>query len=90
MDRATSGGTSGAAGTGSGGRSGGRMDRATSGGMSEAAGTGSGAMSGADIVENDAMIAARGDFPAMIDLRRALSRKKRSERDASHWNGAAG
>jgi len=90
MDRATSGGTNGAAGTGSGGKSGGRMDRVISDGMSGAAGTGSGARSGADIVENDAMIAARGDFPAMIVLRHALSRKKRSERDASHWNGAAG
>ena len=83
MDRAISGGMSAAADTGSGARSGERMDRATSGGMSGVAGTGSGAMSGAGIVENDAMIAARGGFRAMIVLRHALSRKKRSERDAS-------
>jgi hypothetical protein len=74
---------SGAAGIGSGGMSGERMDRVISGGMSGAAGTGSGATSGAGIVENDAMIAARGGFQAMIVLRHALSRKKRSERDAS-------
>ena len=83
MDRAISGGMSGAAGIGSGARSGERMDRATSDGMSGAAGTGNGATSGAGIVENDAMIAARGGFQAMIVLRHALSRKKRSERDAS-------
>ena len=83
MDCATSGGMSGAAGTGSGGKSGGRMDRVTSDGMSEAAGTGSGETSGAGIVENDAMIAARGGFRAMIALRHVLSRKKRSKRDAS-------
>ena len=53
------------------------------GGTSGAAGTGSGAMSGAGIVENDAMIAARGGFRAMIALRHILSRKKRSKRDAS-------
>jgi len=87
---ATSDGMSAAAGTGSGGRSGGRVDHATSGGMSGVAGTGSGAMSGAGIVENDAMIAARGGFRAMIALRHILSRKKRSKRDASRWNCAAG
>ncbi len=90
MDRAISGGMSAAADTGSGARSGERMDRATSGGMSGVAGTGSGAMSGAGIVENDAMIAARGGFRAMIALRHILSRKKRSKRDASRWNCAAG
>jgi len=83
VDRATSDGMSGVAGTGSGARSGGRMDRAISGGMSAAAGTGSGETSGAGIVENDAMIAARGGFRAMIALRHVLSRKKRSKRDAS-------
>jgi hypothetical protein len=90
MDRATSDGMSGVAGTGSGARSGGRVDRATSDGMSGVAGTGSGARSGAGIVENDAMIAARGGFRAMIALRHILSRKKRSKRDASRWNCAAG
>jgi len=83
MDRVISDGMSGAAGTGSGGKSGGRMDRVISDGMSGAAGTGSGETSGAGIVENDAMIAARGGFRAMIALRHVLSRKKRSKRDAS-------